>query len=982
MEAAVEETGAPLTRAPARRGGVARSQSRATTVRLCEKLSRAGGLLVLSTGAIVMLGWLFDVAFLKRLHPSLASMKANTALCFMMTSAALLALDLHRRRNVPRHRWAARALSGATIGVAGLSLLEYATGRLGIDELLFVDHGGGATPGRMSIATATCFVLLGFALILDSARGRFRYASPLALTTGLAALLALLGYAYGVNGLYAVSAFASVALHTAVAFAILSIAILFARPEVGLMRPVTSDGPGGVLARTMLPMAIVFPAVIGWLRLEGQRAGLYGTEFGLALFAVANIVCFSALIGWTAGALYRADLARRGAEDDLRERETELATTLDSIGDGVIATDASGRITRMNPIAEGLTGWRLADAAGRHLQEVFRITNEDTQEPVENPVTRVLRDGIVVGLANHTSLTSRRGTSLPIADSGAPIRDVDGSIRGVVMVFRDMTQERSAAKALESSHARFGALYDSGVIGILVGSETGGISDANGAFLRIVGYSREDLETKKLGWSDLTPDDWSDQTTVALGELATRGFTNAWEKELLCKDGSRVQVLVGMAAVDERDNICFVADLTALRRAEDARARLEVEAARQTVGRARAEEALRQTEEQLRQAQKMEAVGRLAGGVAHDFNNILSVILSLSDVMLSELDPSQPMREDIEEIRKAGARAADLTRQLLMFSRQQVLEPKVLDMNELIANMEKMIRRLVGEDVELTVARGPSTGKVRVDAGSMEQVVMNLAVNARDAMPTGGKLMIETRCVVLDEAYARDHLGTRPGPHLLLAVSDSGTGMDRATQARIFEPFFTTKERGKGTGLGLSTVFGIVQQSGGSIWVYSEPGAGTTFKVYLPLVEATLDEMPKALPPAMLRGSETVLLVEDEDQVRAVAKTILKRQGYRILEARNAGEALLLCEKHAGKIDLLLSDVVMPKMSGPELARRLGAGHPQMKILCMSGYTDDAVAMHGGLGPGIAFLQKPITPDSLTRKVREVLDSKPKGERN
>jgi two-component system cell cycle sensor histidine kinase/response regulator CckA len=387
------------------------------------------------------------------------------------------------------------------------------------------------------------------------------------------------------------------------------------------------------------------------------------------------------------------------------------------------------------------------------------------------------------------------------------------------------------------------------------------------------------------------------------------------------------------------------------------------------------EEALRRTEEQLRQSQKMEAVGRLAGGVAHDFNNVLSVILSYADLLLMDLRPGEPMRDEVEEIGKAAQRAAELTRQLLMFSRQQVLAPRVLDLNDVLTNMDKMLQRIVGADVDLVSRPTPSLGRVLVDPSTIEQVIMNLVVNARDAMPTGGQLTMETADVVLDETYARAHLGVKSGPHVMLAITDTGTGMDRATLTRIFEPFFTTKAAGQGTGLGLSTVFGIVQQSGGSVWVYSELGRGTTFKIYFPRVDRPLDVVRPAVPPATLRGSETILLVEDDDQVRAVARGILSRCGYHVIEARNAGEALLHSESHPGRIHLLVSDVVMPQMSGPELAKRLARARPDMRVLCMSGYTDDSIVRHGVLEAHMAFLQKPITPESLTAKVREVLES-------
>lgn len=393
------------------------------------------------------------------------------------------------------------------------------------------------------------------------------------------------------------------------------------------------------------------------------------------------------------------------------------------------------------------------------------------------------------------------------------------------------------------------------------------------------------------------------------------------------------------------------------------------------LARRRAEEALRKSEEQVRQLQKMDALGSLAGGVAHDFNNLLSIIISYADLLLSEHAEGDPAREDLDEIRRAGLRAAQLTRQLLLFSRQQVIAPMVLDLSEILSNMDRMLRRIIGDDVELVSAAAPLLGKVVADPTHVEQVIMNLVVNARDAMPKGGKLTLETANVVLGAAYAAEHLGVQPGPHVMLAVSDTGIGMDRAIQSRIFEPFFTTKERGKGTGLGLSTVFGIVQQSKGSIWVYSEPGKGTTFKIYFPRTDATGETHRPPAPGATLRGSETVLVVDDDDQLRHLAAGILRRHGYDVIEARNADEALLAGERAERTIHLLLSDVVMPRMSGPELAKRLAQARPGMKVLCMSGYTGDAVVRHGALDPGVAFLQKPITPDALLKRVREVLDA-------
>ncbi len=423
------------------------------------------------------------------------------------------------------------------------------------------------------------------------------------------------------------------------------------------------------------------------------------------------------------------------------------------------------------------------------------------------------------------------------------------------------------------------------------------------------------------------------------------------------------------------DDQHLVEDLASHAALAIANSRLLQSTARELAERRKAEDALRRTEEQLRQAQKMEAVGQLAGGIAHDFNNLLSVVLSYSSLILGTITADDPIRPEIQEIEKAGERAADLTRQLLAFSRQQVLEPRVINLNDVVSGIDGMLRRLVGEDITLRSTAGRDLRRVKADPGHIEQVIMNLVVNARDAMPRGGHITLETANVELDELYAKDHIDVTPGPYVMLAVSDTGLGMDKATQERIFDPFFTTKEKGKGTGLGLSTVFGIVKQNGGSIWVYSEPNRGTTFKIFLPV---TTEEAIAVAAPATvgsLRGTETILLVEDEDQVRLVASGVLRKNGYRVLEASNGTDALLVARSHPGIIHLVLTDVVMPQMSGAELVNQLLPLRPQTRVLYMSGYTDDAIIHHRILERGVTLLQKPITPDLLLRKVRAILDA-------
>ena len=390
----------------------------------------------------------------------------------------------------------------------------------------------------------------------------------------------------------------------------------------------------------------------------------------------------------------------------------------------------------------------------------------------------------------------------------------------------------------------------------------------------------------------------------------------------------------------------------------------------------RTQETLRRTEEQFRQAQKMEAVGRLAGGVAHDFNNLLCVILSYTGFLLDDMPAADRRRDDLVQIQTAGKRAEELTRQLLAFSRQQVLAPQVLDLNEVITDMEKMIRRVAGEDISVQLWLSRTLGMVEADPGRLSQVVMNLIVNARDAMPDGGKLTIETYNIQLDETFARHHFGVIPGAYVMLAISDTGIGIDKATQQRIFEPFFTTKDKGKGTGLGLSTVLGIVEQSGGKMWFDSEPGKGATFRVYLPRTteKQLVAERQSALAP--LRGGETVMLVEDDAQVRAAARNILQRNGYKVIEAASGHDALQLCAERALHFELLVTDVVMPKMSGRELADRLIAAQPGLRVLYMSGYIDEVILHQRMLPPGLCLLEKPFTPESLLGRVREVLGTR------
>ncbi len=653
-------------------------------------------------------------------------------------------------------------------------------------------------------------------------------------------------------------------------------------------------------------------------------------------------------------ALERRVEEREQAESALRESRQNLATTLDSIGDAVISTDAQGRIVRLNPVAEKLTGWSAEEAQGLPLGEVFRVLDEDTGAAVENSFEHVLRAGVAVELPNRAVLLTRSGVKLPIADSAAPIRNGANELLGVVLVFRDISEERAAQRALLEKEARKSAVLEAALDGIVTMDHRGLILEFNGAAERIFGIAQEKALGQPLA-ELIIPAREREKHRQGLAHYLATG-----EGPIL---GKRLEVAATRANGKE-----FAAEISIVRSGK-------IDPPVFT-GFIRDVSERKQLEAQLRQSQKMEAIGRLAGGVAHDFNNLLSVIIGYADLLASEA--GSDARQELAEITAAGQRGAHLTRQLLAFSRQQVLQPEVLDLNEALSNMEGMLHRLIGEDIEFAFLKARRPALIHADPGQIEQIVMNLVVNARDAMKSGGKLTIEVGRVELDADYAADHPDVEPGPFIMLAVSDTGVGMDEATKARVFEPFFTTKEQGKGTGLGLATVFGIVKQSGGSIWLYSEPNGGTTFKVYLPEADRSTAADPARAPSANhtdLRGRETVLLVEDDDQLRVLSRNILERQGYRILNAASGDEALRICQHHPGLIHLLLTDVVMPRMSGRQLADRLRALRPETKTLYMSGYTDEAITQHGVLDAGVDFVQKPLTARGLAEKVREVLDS-------
>jgi PAS domain S-box-containing protein len=645
---------------------------------------------------------------------------------------------------------------------------------------------------------------------------------------------------------------------------------------------------------------------------------------------------------------------RKRAETELRFQKSLSDSQTEASIDGILVVSNEDKILSFN----------------QRFVEIWNVPEEilakKSDETALNHVLNQLRDpeeflSGVKYLYEHTEEKSRDEISLKDGRTldrySAPIRSPQGEYFGRVWFFRDITARKQAEEALRESEEKYRDLVENAHDIIYSHDLQGNYISVNRAAEYITGYTQE--ESLRLNFGDtITPECLPRAREMMRAKLAGEKVT-AYELDLLSKDGRTVTVEVNTKLMYEDGAPVGVQGI-----------------ARDITERKQMEKALRESEEQLRQSQKMEAIGQLAGGVAHDFNNLLTAINGYSGLALQRIQEQSPIKPYLEEIKKAGDRAANLTRQLLAFGRKQILQPMPLNLNDVISDLNKMLRRLIGEDIRLAARLDLDLKKVKADPGQIEQVLVNLVVNARDAMPRGGNLTIETSNVQLDDEYASHHVGVQPGSYAMLAVSDTGSGMTEEIKAKIFEPFFTTKEKGKGTGLGLSTVYGIVKQSGGNIWVYSEIDHGTTFKIYLPQVEAPIKPVQvKTEDQSLAGGTETVLLVEDEDVVRGLAQRILEQAGYRVIAANGGEEALALCETHTEPIDLLLTDVVMPQTSGKQLAERLTALRPQTKVLFMSGYTDEAIVHHGVLDTNVEFIQKPFTPTALAKKVRQVLDN-------
>lgn len=672
---------------------------------------------------------------------------------------------------------------------------------------------------------------------------------------------------------------------------------------------------------------------------------LLAAEVAQGQLVVAAIAVLSSL-SISYGRLILTHREQRRSASALRQQHGLLKSIIEGTTEAIFVKDLQGRYMMINSAGAKFLNSTVDEIIGK---DIWHFASEQVARAITEGDKRIIASGIT---QTYEERGDWGGIERTFLSTKGPYRDAQGNIVGLVGSAVDITDRKRHAEVLSESEERFRTIFDGSPIGIAIVAMDGVVQAMNSAYRGMLSIEPTASVQHQL-FDQLTHPDHKERDALRYQDLVKSiRDHDRQEKRYLLSNGRTVWADLNLFLLRDQQG-----------------------QPRHVIGMAIDITERKLLEEQLRQAQRMETIGTLAGGVAHDFNNLLTVIKGYCNLMLDRLQGQDELRKQMEHIDRAAEQAASLTRQLLAFSRQQVLQPKVFNINELVRNADKMLRRLIGENIEIQTITPNDLGAVKADPGQIESVIMNLVVNARDAMPNGGKLTIETMNVDLDEAYAQQHFGAKPGRYVMLAVSDTGIGMNRETLAHIFEPFFTTKEVGKGTGLGLSTVYGIVKQSEGYIWAYSEPGKGATFKTYLPRVDEPIDQIPIVpTPNRVTTGTETILLVEDDPQVKELAREVLEMSGYQVLVTERSSEVPALCKSFKGSIHLLLTDVVMPGMSGSELAKEILKQRPGTPVLFMSGYTDNAVLHHGIPGEGAFFLQKPFTPSKLRSMVREILD--------
>lgn len=908
------------------------------------------GFAVFSISTALLVCRMLEPDLFTRLVSSAGETKPNTAAGFLFLALALLFLDNSHRplRVLSRACSLSAALIGAVTG------LEYASGWNPGFDLFFASSSSlpsGLHPGRMSQVTALNFVLLGCAiLLLDSRWGRITISSILMWVTACLSFLTLVGHAFDPGARDQLRMFSSVALTTSLMFLLLCVAIVRARPQQGIAAILFSPDLGGQVARRLLPAVVFLPFTVSLLILRMYQHGAYGLALMVFLFVIAPVVVFVPLVLLSASVVSRIDRRRKQSEEELRTSTQRFASVVQSAMDAIITLDEDQRIIVFNEAAEKMFGCPSWDAIGKSLDRFIPIE-------VRQLHAQHIRDFAESGATTRSMMDPARLVAVRLSGERFPIESTISHVqvagqRLFTVILRDITARQRAEETLLLSEARFRSIYEQAAVGIAQVGLEGQFLMVNAALCRMLGYQENELLSKRVV-DILHPEDRALEANYADAARHNRAKSYQVEKRYLHRDRSVVWVNVSSSLVTDAKgaplySISVIQNVTERKRAE----------------------------EQLKQAQKMEAIGRLAGGVAHDFNTLLNVMLGYSELLLADLLPGDPRRDRVVQIKNSGEAGALLTRQLLAFSRKQAMAQEVLDLREIVTKMTPILARLLREDIELNVKCSDERCLINVDPGQIQQLILNLGANAGDAMPNGGQINIEARVVELDEAYVEQHPTLRVGRYVMLAIGDSGTGMDAETAAHIFEPFFTTKDAGKGTGLGLATVYGIVKGNGGDIWVYSELGVGTIFKIYLPLAVADVSQKRPEPATRVSRsggGGETILLVEDSLALRELTRVILARDGYNILTAEDGVEALEVSNKYQGRIHLLLTDVVMPRMRGPALAKEIVRQRKNLAVVFLSGYTEEWILQLDGVS-GATLVEKPYTADALLRSIRRSLD--------
>lgn len=908
--------------------------------------ARAASALSIAIPFLVLLGWQFDIGWLKSLLPHLVTMKPLTAISFLCCGVSL---GLHASRFKPaRHAAiAARALPLVAAACGITTLAGSLTGRdFQFEGFLFhraLLASGIEHPGRMSSASAVAFIVLALALVLFDFRPgtRTRLWQPLCLAVALFAMIQILGYLYGVGDLYKTFGQNPMAVHTAVLFFLLSLGLFASRSDLGWMAVLTSPLAGGLIARRILPTAILLPVLVGWIRLEGQHRGFYQTEFGLALFASLNIATFAIVVWFGARSLNASAITLHAANTNLAISEERLRMATEG---GSIGTWNWNLLTgemHNSPLCRQICG--LPPTGDVRIEETLARVHPEDRSLVDAQISTALRAG------GHFEVECRMvwpgGSVHWVVSKGRVFADPGGPPARMEGIVQEITQRKFA----EGQIKRLAAIVEFSDDAIVSRDLQGAITTWNPGAEKLYGYTAPEVLGKPPLM--LRPPGQNGGFEEAFQKACLGEITHQLETQRRAKSGKVLDISLTVTPL--RDSQSAIVGVSSI---------------------ARDITEHRAVERQLRQAQKMEAVGQLAGGVAHDFNNLVMVINSYAQLIMEHPASDGVSREYADQILRAGEKAAAVTRQLLAFSRKQQQVLKVVDLNELVTHFCQFLPRILGEELKLQVHPHVTAVCVKADQGQLEQVLMNLVVNARDAMPHGGILSIALERSEVDADDCFDHGHTIPaGSYAVLSVKDSGVGMDSETKSHIFEPFFTTKEVGKGTGLGLATVYGIVKQHKGMVSVYSEPGLGTEFRIYLPLCGKDLQQEQKpvlAIPTQ--EGSETILVVEDEESLREVIVNYLITKGYNVLAAEHGAAAVRLCDSWTGHIDLLLTDFIMPGMRGPEVAAEIRKKHPQTRVIFMSGYADRELQVENAEQKHY-FLQKPLSLRILVEQIRTAL---------